>query len=72
MTKDEVQELLDEQWGKGYEVKVREVIIKPAWQSTVVFYKVTCKRDGMCEWRVKCWGAASQGSEIVTRRKWGS
>lgn len=72
MTKDEVQELLDEQWGKGYEVEVREVITKIGWEATVVFFKVTCKRDGMKEWRVKCWGSASQGSEIVTRRKWRS
>lgn len=70
MTKDDVQELLDKQWGKGYEVKVREVIIKMAWQATVVFYRVTCKRDGMTEWRCKGWGTAGGGWDYVTRRKW--
>lgn len=71
MTKDEVQDLLDEQWGKGFIVEVREVIVKPAWQSTVVFYKVICQRDGMKEWRVKSWGSAGAGADVVTRRKWG-
>ena len=70
MTHDEVQQLLEEQWGKGYDVRVKEVIIKAAWQGTVVFYKVTCKRDGMTEYRVKTWGSASSGADIVTRRKW--
>lgn len=70
MTNDEVQEMLDEQWGKGFEVTVREVIIKTGWQCTVIFYKVKCLRDGMVEWRCKGWGSASAGWDCVTRRKW--
>jgi hypothetical protein len=70
VTKDDVQEMLDEQWGKGFEVTVRETITKAGWHCTVVFYKVKCLRDGMVEWRCKGWGGASAGWDCVTRRKW--
>jgi hypothetical protein len=70
VTKDDVQELLDKQWGKGYKVIVREVIVKPGFEATVIFYKVKCLRDGMTEWRCKGWGSAGQGWDYVTRRKW--
>lgn len=70
MTKDDVQELLDREWGKGYEVNVREVITKMNFTATVIFYRVTCKRDGMTEWRCKGWGTAGGGWDYVTRRKW--
>lgn len=71
MTKEEVQELLVKEWGKGYEVTVRKVIIKTGWEATVVFYKVKCNRDGMVEWRCKGWGSAGAGWDYPTRRKWG-
>lgn len=70
MTKDEVEDMLRKQWGKGYRVKVKEIIKKTGWKAMIVFYKVTCIRDGMTEYRVKGWGTASAGWDCATRRKW--
>lgn len=70
MTKEEAHELLVKDWKKGYTVKVLEVIVKKACRATIIFYKVTCIRDGMTEYRCKGWGNAGGGWDYVTRRKW--
>lgn len=70
MTKQEIEEMLVKQWGKGFTVKVKEVMKKTSWEAMIVFYKITSTRDGMTEYRVKGWGTASSGWDCVTRRKW--
>lgn len=68
MTKEEAFKIVNKGYGKGYDVKVLEVIERKGLH--LVRYKVTAKRDGMCEWRVKGWGPAMSGWDFPYRRKW--
>jgi hypothetical protein len=70
VTDDEIEELVQKDWRKGYEVKVLQIIRHGSSKLTMVIYKVKCLRDGMTEWRCKGWGNAGGGWDYVTRRKW--
>lgn len=72
MTDDEIEKMLRKQWGKGYSVAIKEILHKKLFRITLVFYKVTCERDGFTEFRCKGWttGNVPGGFDHVTRRKW--
>lgn len=69
MTKDEALDVVNRGYGKGYVVKVLEIIER--LELILIRYKVKSLRDGMTEWRIKGWGSkAMSGWDYPYRRKW--
>lgn len=68
MTKQEAYEIVNRGYGKGYVVKVLEVIDRKGL--TLIRYKVIADRDGFVEYRVKGWGSAMSGWDYPYRRRW--
>lgn len=62
-TDEQIERALIKQWGKGFKVRVIEVIRRKSF-GVIVLYRVKCLRDGCIEWRCK-----TSGGEHVTRRK---
>jgi len=67
MNKKEALEIVDRGYGKGYEIKILEVIERRDLH--LIRYRVKAKRDGAVEWRVKGWGSAMSGWDYPYRRK---
>lgn len=67
MKKDEAYELVNKSYGKGYDVKIIEIIERK--ELTLIRYKVASKRDGVIEWRIKGYGSrAMSGWDYPYRR----
>jgi hypothetical protein len=68
VTNDEALKIINRDYGKGYAVKILEIIERKGL--TLIRYKVTADRDGFTEYRVKGWGSAMAGWDYPYRRKW--
>lgn len=66
---EDIEKHITKSYGKGYQVKILEIIRHKAAGATVVLYRVKCDRDGAIEYRCKGWGKAMGGWDYVTRRK---
>lgn len=68
MTDEEIEKLVIRDYGKGYEVKIIEIIRRK--ELILVRYKVRAERDGTTEWRIKGWGNRSMsGWDYPYRRR---
>lgn len=68
LTDEDIERALDQSWGKGYRVTIREIQRKKAFQAIIVFFKVKADRDGSTEYRIKVISAQG-GWEARTRVK---
>lgn len=53
LTDEDIMSALERTWGKGYDIKIREIQRKKSFHAIIVFYKITADRDGATEYRVK-------------------
>lgn len=68
MTKKEAHAVVDKGYGKGYDVKILEIIERK--ELILIRYRVQAKWDGAIEWRVKGYGTkAMSGWDFPYRRK---
>jgi hypothetical protein len=68
MTDEEIEAAVNKGYGKGYRVKILEIIRRK--ELVLVRYRVKADRDGCIEWRVKGWGTkAMSGWDFPYRRR---